>query len=1742
MTETSSESSIIEVESTVLLPDLSSTSALSSSSPTNPVDEEAKRRRILSKLWGKGNKSSHKVRELEKTTTNNSSDSLTHHDNDQQVTDNSNNLSSYPTTNDSKSSTEDNSNSINSSKPLAVVKPIVVVKSGLIVSHAVDRTYVNSEAPSPNSNQIDETATTSTVSERQSTTTTKETSNKKKKHHKNDDSKKKKSTRDKSSERDRSHRHQTDDSTSKKNSSSTKDHRREQKDEINNNHHHKSSRHHSSATSNNRRRSPSQDTNSKDRKSSRSVTSRKEESLSKKSNSSPHDRHSKSNHNSSHRRGLSIILSPSPSRSRHSATVTTTDRLTTKNTLSPKKDDRTSKSSRQTTESITNSKSTNSISSSDSQNNKNHQPASSETNNDKTRTNDTNITKSSKPEENSPKPQSSNKQEKSKSTNEHDSQRRKSSSSARPDRHCSKSHETKSDRKIIEPSSSNDSSLNKTKTNHETNNHDKKSSRGSSIPSTHDDHHGRRRRRRSSDYHRHDSPLRHDRRSDHYRRHRSPHYSNTHYVHHHHHHHYRSTSSRYRHHRRRSSSPRSHQHRSRYSSSTSSSSLSFSPRRRSRSRTSYSSTRSSSSYSSISRTSSSTSRSSSRNNHYYHHHHHEKKFRRSPTLEKLFLKASESIEAVSTQKNPNLPSSSLSTTKHFLSIPPTNTTSDMPMTSLSEPNAFYPETFAGFSAPPPPFNLPPQQRCLKEITTDTLTTRRTVFNEIPTVPSSIYDEISSDKNLQPNDSSSNGNSFDLNRNFLYSKLLVRPPSSKPPRVSRFSDITSTTPSEAVLNTNIPVDTLLNYTQINENINCLPSSRRQQKRHNREVMECECTTSECDRSHGIKACGSDCLNRMLLIECGPMCPCGQWCSNRRFQRRSYASHKIGLFKTEMKGYGLQATSKIRKGRFLVEYIGEVIDMDELGKRNKKYKRDGNIHQYVMSLIHGTVIDSTMKGNWARFINHSCEPNCVAEKWLVNGEYRMGIFAKRDLDINEELTIDYRFESSNSADLANEKCYCGAPTCRGTISIKSNQNNNNSLKRQNRRATLDDDELLDYLRDEDTNEYLIPKTIDEIRQLIQIMSRTDSENVRTIELDLIKTSSQKHVVLPRLFLECNGLHVLCSWMKDILINDDEHDQQQYSDEFKYQLLDFIHTVLPIKDRTIVIKNGLFDLVFKQLRLPSKINDQIEMTDQEQIHSLMNTMLDHLENPIITKLFHIYSTWSSLKERFIIPKRKEPESSSYHRHHHHHHHSSKHRYEEENSSRLSFPTRSSYSQQKPFDRSFSRRSYVLRETPRTQEQLLSKDERRKLFEQQYEDEEKARAAAAAAATTNGESPGSQNEPPHKKQRTSDNDESMIPHTPPQPESSSSTAHPDQTDQTYWIYQHLSQIPIEYIRSYMTSAGIKDNSQSTTSIDKDELPLPPPARPENEVELSRIIRLPSGWSVATCPTDSSVYFYNRETMTTSWTLPSTETTTDTSAPPIDLSPLSSAHIISEQRRPHHHHHHHSLLHANMKLSKHLHRHSRNHRHHHISNSNKRKRPPTVDSTTAIKEEIDDTSKMTPNETKPLEQEEDDDEEDDAEQMSSTVPKIVSEENNEIKQSSSEINDHNEESITSNANILSSIKQNRDHLRKNISQHVHATLKPYTKRTCKQGRIVSTDDIKYLVKKFTLAVLDKEIEKAKNDAIPLSTILTDRVRLKTELYVKKYMNKMGPVFQRHDASTSHPNSSISQTVVSLQATTSNSE
>ncbi|KAL1533577.1 [histone H3]-lysine(4) N-trimethyltransferase [Salvia divinorum] len=192
----------------------------------------------------------------------------------------------------------------------------------------------------------------------------------------------------------------------------------------------------------------------------------------------------------------------------------------------------------------------------------------------------------------------------------------------------------------------------------------------------------------------------------------------------------------------------------------------------------------------------------------------------------------------------------------------------------------------------------------------------------------------------------------------------------------------------------------------------------------EVMVCHCKTP----SDGRMGCGAKCLNRMLNIECVQgTCPCGELCSNQQFQRRKYS--KLKWFRCGKKGYGLQALEDMPQGQFLIEYVGEVLDVHAYEARQREYGMRGHKHFYFMTLNGSEVIDASAKGNLGRFINHSCDPNCRTEKWMVNGEVCIGLFTLRDIKKGEEVTFDYNFVRVFGA--AAKKCECGSANCRGYI---------------------------------------------------------------------------------------------------------------------------------------------------------------------------------------------------------------------------------------------------------------------------------------------------------------------------------------------------------------------------------------------------------------------------------------------------------------------------------------------------------------------------------------------------------------------------------------------------------------------------------------------------------------------------------------------------------------------------------------
>ncbi|XP_061341181.1 histone-lysine N-methyltransferase ASHR3 [Gastrolobium bilobum] len=174
------------------------------------------------------------------------------------------------------------------------------------------------------------------------------------------------------------------------------------------------------------------------------------------------------------------------------------------------------------------------------------------------------------------------------------------------------------------------------------------------------------------------------------------------------------------------------------------------------------------------------------------------------------------------------------------------------------------------------------------------------------------------------------------------------------------------------------------------------------------------------------CSDSCVCRVQCISCSKACRCSESCNNRPFRKEK----KIKIVKTELCGWGVEAAETIDKGGFIIEYIGEVIDDASCEERLWEMKRMGVQNFYMCEIRKDFTIDATFKGNTSRFLNHSCDPNCVLEKWQVDGETRVGVFAARSIEVGEPLTYDYRFVQFGP----EVKCHCGAPNCQGFLGTK------------------------------------------------------------------------------------------------------------------------------------------------------------------------------------------------------------------------------------------------------------------------------------------------------------------------------------------------------------------------------------------------------------------------------------------------------------------------------------------------------------------------------------------------------------------------------------------------------------------------------------------------------------------------------------------------------------------------------------
>ncbi|KAF3004137.1 hypothetical protein E8E13_005011 [Curvularia kusanoi] len=204
-----------------------------------------------------------------------------------------------------------------------------------------------------------------------------------------------------------------------------------------------------------------------------------------------------------------------------------------------------------------------------------------------------------------------------------------------------------------------------------------------------------------------------------------------------------------------------------------------------------------------------------------------------------------------------------------------------------------------------------------------------------------------------------------------------------------------------------------------------------KRDKQDSSQCYCDPED--------GCGDACHNRIMAYECDSTnCRLtAEECGNRPFaelKRRGKGNgydYGVEVMETEGRGYGVRAMRTFRPHQIIVEYAGEIITQSECERRMKQvYKKDKCY--YLMSFDNKMIIDAT-RGTIARFVNHSCEPNCEMIKWTVGGEPRMALFAgSRGVMTGEELTYDYNFDPFSQKNI--QECRCGTESCRGVLGPK------------------------------------------------------------------------------------------------------------------------------------------------------------------------------------------------------------------------------------------------------------------------------------------------------------------------------------------------------------------------------------------------------------------------------------------------------------------------------------------------------------------------------------------------------------------------------------------------------------------------------------------------------------------------------------------------------------------------------------
>ncbi|KAK3672872.1 histone methyltransferase set2 [Recurvomyces mirabilis] len=384
-----------------------------------------------------------------------------------------------------------------------------------------------------------------------------------------------------------------------------------------------------------------------------------------------------------------------------------------------------------------------------------------------------------------------------------------------------------------------------------------------------------------------------------------------------------------------------------------------------------------------------------------------------------------------------------------------------------------------------------------------------------------------------------------------------------------------------------------------------------------ALECDCAEEWDSASRTNNACGedSDCINRATKMECAADCGCGAACQNQRFIRKQFAD--VAVIKTEKKGYGLRANKDLKANDFIFEYIGEVIGENVFRRRMQQYDEEGIKHFYFMSLTKGEFVDATKRGNLGRFCNHSCNPNCYVDKWVVGDKLRMGIFAERNVQAGEELVFNYNVDRYGAEP---QPCYCGEPNCTGYIGGKT----------QTERATKLSNAIIEALGIDDADAW---DTAVAKKPRKKKAGEDDEEYVNNVEPRGLDEDGVTKVMSS--LMQCKEKWIAVKLLTRIQRADEEKVRNRVVRMHGYRILktalsnfiDDVNVALQILD----ILDNLPRLTRNKIQ-DSKIEEtvaQLKDNEDERVTTLANSLLE---------------TWSKLEVGYRIPRvKRDPNAAA-------------------------------------------------------------------------------------------------------------------------------------------------------------------------------------------------------------------------------------------------------------------------------------------------------------------------------------------------------------------------------------------------------------------------------------------------------------------------------------------------------------------